>query len=253
MDANVFDIGDACFCQGDYYRALENYFPVLRTFEKTLGSNHPYTAAAYNRIGETYDKLDRSGEAIYFYDKALGIRERNLGRKHPDTAATYRGLAHVFAGIGYGYRLWNCKDNLEYLLSDMWCIFSFEDICSDNYKTAEKYYRQALDYYESTSSKDKSSIKEIKDALKVMWTKKEKENNEALDNYFQVMEIRKKLHGSDSVQVAQILYCIGLVYSNMDNHAKSLEYYQKSLSVFENQLGEEHYCSRYVKRQLKLK
>lgn len=231
MDANVFDIGDACFCQGDYYRALENYFPVLRYFEKTLGNDHPYTAEAYHRIGETYDKLDRSCEAIYFYDNALGIRERNLGRKHPDTAATYKGLAHVFAGMGYGYRLWNCKDDLEYLLSDMWCIFSFDDICSDNYKTAEKYYRKALDYYESTSPKDECSIKEINDALKVMWAEEEKENNMAMDNYFQVLEIRKRLYGSDSVQVAQILYCIGLVYSNMDNLAKSIDYYKKSRAI----------------------
>lgn len=33
------DIGDACFCQGDYYRALEHYFPVLRTLEREPDAN----------------------------------------------------------------------------------------------------------------------------------------------------------------------------------------------------------------------
>lgn len=247
---NPVDIADASFCLGDYYRALEHYFPLLRNMEKTLGTDHLDTAWMYYNIGAAYHQLHRISDALYYYDKALTIRDCVLGQNHPDTAETYKSIAHIRGHLGYEYRMWNCKDDLSYVFSEMRWLFDFDDICVDNYRTATDYYHKALEYYESSVPKDEASIHEICDAFKIMAEKKEEENHFALDNYYKVLEIRERLYGDDSARVAEILYCIGLVYSNMDETAKALEYYQRSLEIFRKVYGEEHYCVRSVKKQI---
>lgn len=247
---DLIDMGDACFCQGDYYRALESYFPVLRVYERALGPDHLDTASLYYNIGASYNQLHRCFDALFYYHKALVIRDRVLGQNHPDTAVTYKSIAMIYSQLGYDYRLWNCKDDLSYLFSEMRWLFCFDDICTDRYKTAMDYYCKALDYYESSVPTDDAFIQEIREALKVMTAKKKEENDFALDNYYNVLEIRNRLYGDDSVRVAEILYCIGLVYSNMDDSVKALEYYQRSLELFRKVYGEEHYCVRCIRERM---
>lgn len=98
-EVKPIDIADANYCLGDYYRALEHYFPLLRVLEKTLGPDHPNTAAMYYNIGATYDKMKWDSDAIHYYHKALTIRESVLGSKHPDTATNYKSIAHVYGSI----------------------------------------------------------------------------------------------------------------------------------------------------------
>lgn len=247
---DLIDMGDACFCQGDYYRALESYFPALKALEKEVGSDHPDVASVYYSIGTAYHQLHRISDALYYYNKALTIRDRVLGQNHPDTAVVYKDVAHIYSRSGYGYRYWRCDDDLSYVLSEMRWLFDFDDICVDNYKTAEDYYQKALAYYESSLPPDDASIREIREALKVMAAKKEEENNFALDNYYKVLEIRERLYGADSVRVAEILYCIGLVYSNMDDSVKAMANCQRSLELFRKVYGEEHYCVKVVRNQM---
>lgn len=249
---NPVDIADASFCLGDYYRALEHYFPLLRYMEKTLGTDHLDTASMYYNIGAAYHQLHRISDALYYYKKALTIRNRVLGQNHPDTAVTYKSMARIYGQLGYDYRLWDCKDDLSYLFSEMCWLFCFDEICVDHYKTAEDCYQKALEYYESSVPKDEASIQEIREAFKTMAEKKEEENHFALDNYYKVLEIRERLYGADSARVAEILYCIGLVYSNMGDTAKAMEYYQRSLEIFKMVYGEEHYCVRRVREKIGL-
>lgn len=92
------DIGDACFCQGDYYRALEHYFPALRVLEK--GSQLLDTASLFYSIGASYDQLGRSSDALRYYHKALDIMERVLGQHHPETAKIYKSIARIYGESG---------------------------------------------------------------------------------------------------------------------------------------------------------
>ena len=62
-----------------------------------------------------------------------------------------------------------------------------------------------------------------------------------------MLEIRKQFNGANSVRVAEILYCIGVVYANMNNEEKAREYYLKSYELFRMAYGEQHYCTKYVR------
>lgn len=47
------DIGDACLCQGDYYRALEHYFLVLSIYEKLDGEGHYWVKSVQDQMDLT--------------------------------------------------------------------------------------------------------------------------------------------------------------------------------------------------------
>lgn len=238
------DIGDACFCQGDYYRALEHYFPALRVLEK--GSQLLDTASLFYSIGASYDQLGRSSDALCYYYKALAIGEKILDQNHPDLAPIYKNIARIYGESGYHYMLWNCDDEWAYLFSDMSNWFSFDDVCHNSFELSLDYYHKAFACYQSLMPPDETAIKEVNEALQALAVKKEKENRFALDNYMKVMEIRKWYNGEDSVRMAEILYCIGVVYSNMNDSEKAREYYKKSYEIFKIKYGEEHYCTRFV-------
>lgn len=113
--------------------------------------------------------------------------------------------------------------------------FSFDEVCRDYYEPAINYYNKALVCYQSLTLPNEAAIKEVDEALQALAVKKEKENRVALDNYMKVMEIRKWYNGEDSVRMAEILYCIGVVYSNMNDEEKAREYYLKSYEIFKQQ------------------
>jgi tetratricopeptide (TPR) repeat protein len=231
---STIDIGDACLCQGDYYRALERYFPVLKTQEKDPAANPLATASICYCIGSSYDHLDRSSDALHYYLKALVIIENILGQYHPETAKIYRSVARIYGSWGYDYMLWNCDDEWSYMFSDMSHLFSFDNVCHDCFEPAINYYNKALACYQSITPPDEAAIKEVNEALQALAVKKEEENRFALDNYFKVMEIRKWYNGEDSIRMAEILYCIGVVYSNMNDEEKAKGYYRKSYEIFQS-------------------
>lgn len=235
------DIGDACFCQGDYYRALEHYFPVLRTLEKEPDSNPLDTASVYYSIGVSYDQLKRSSDALHYYHKALAIMEVTLGRYHPETAKLYRNIARIYGAWGYDYMLWNCDDEWSYLFSDMSHLFRFDNVCHDCFEPSINYYKKALACYQSLMPPDDVAITEVNEALQALAVRMKEENQFALDNYFKVLEIRKQFNGANSVRVAEILYCIGVVYANMNDEEKAREYYLKAHELFRMAYGEEYF------------
>ena len=243
-------IGDASYCMGDYYRALESYYPALKIMIATLGPKHIDSAKLYYDIGMVYSKLDRNTDARSFLLDALKIREEVLGTNHPDTALTYKSIADTYSCGTYGYWLWNCDDDVSFMLSEVWFHFDFDIIFDDNYKTAVDYYRKALDYYESHPEVYDSILREIEATIATMKADKEKKDNEALACYLKVLDIKGRLCGADSIPYAQVLYCIGLVYSSMNDPKNALEYYQQSLTLFKHRYGEEHYCLRNIHEQI---
>lgn len=162
------DIGDACLFQGDYYRALEHYFPVLRTLEKEPDSNPLDTASVYYSIGVSYDQLKRSSDALRYYHKALTITETVLGQYNPETAKLYRNIARIYGAWGYDYLLWNCDDEWSYMFSDMSHLFSFDAVCHDYYEPAINYYNKALACYQSLTPPDEAAITEVNEALQAL-------------------------------------------------------------------------------------
>jgi tetratricopeptide (TPR) repeat protein len=73
---------------------------ALAISEKTLGPEHPDTAASLNNLAVLlHDQGDYAG-ARPLYERALAIREKALGPEHPETATSLNSLARVLHDQG---------------------------------------------------------------------------------------------------------------------------------------------------------
>jgi len=59
--------------QGDYNKALENYFKSLEIKKKTIGENNPEIAITYSNIGSVYHYQGNYNKALEIYLKSLEI------------------------------------------------------------------------------------------------------------------------------------------------------------------------------------
>ena len=67
---------------GDYTSALQSHQRALEICRKTLGENHPGTAASYNNIGSTQKALGDYTSALQSHQRALEICRKTLGENH---------------------------------------------------------------------------------------------------------------------------------------------------------------------------
>jgi Tetratricopeptide repeat len=58
---------------------------VLQDRERTAGTDHPETIAAWADLAAAYRSADRLAEAVQQYQRALTESERHLGPDHPTT------------------------------------------------------------------------------------------------------------------------------------------------------------------------
>ena len=72
--------------EGKYAAATELAKAELADNLKSLGPDHPDTAATLNNLAELYRAQRKYDEAEPLYQRALAIREKALGQDHPDTA-----------------------------------------------------------------------------------------------------------------------------------------------------------------------
>jgi len=101
LDAmSVYKLAMAYKNQGEYAKALEMYEKSLGIKLKSLGPDHPDTAATYYEIGSVYNHQGEYAKALDMYEKSLGIKLKSLGPDHPSTAATYHEIGTVYTNQG---------------------------------------------------------------------------------------------------------------------------------------------------------
>ncbi len=91
---------DALPSQGAYGKAAEVWEKVFRWSEKTLGPDHPTTAACLNILALLYYKQGVYPKAEPLFLRALAITEKVLGPDHPATAITLNNLGVLYANQG---------------------------------------------------------------------------------------------------------------------------------------------------------
>ena len=84
---------------GKYADALTMWDDVLQVQVKTLGLEHPDTAATQNNIGIVLFDQGKYPEALECHDKCLKTRVKVLGRNHPLVADTKNQCAAFFHGL----------------------------------------------------------------------------------------------------------------------------------------------------------
>lgn len=72
---------------------------ALQIRQQVLGENHPDTAASYNNLGYSYEKLGNYEKGLEYMTKALKIRQQVLGEEHLDTVVSYFNVGSCYERI----------------------------------------------------------------------------------------------------------------------------------------------------------
>jgi tetratricopeptide (TPR) repeat protein len=75
--------------------ALVYWQSMVATSARLLGSTHPSSMAARERLGAAFESAGRTGDGIGILQGVVGDRERTQGPEHPDTIAARGRLAHA--------------------------------------------------------------------------------------------------------------------------------------------------------------
>jgi tetratricopeptide (TPR) repeat protein len=93
-------LGNALVQAGHYNEAGPHLSRALAIREKSLGADHPDTAASLNNLAELYREQGKYADAEPLLKRALAIGEKALGADHRDTATSLNNLAALYRELG---------------------------------------------------------------------------------------------------------------------------------------------------------
>ena len=245
----------------NYPQALEWYGKALNICEKTLGEEHPDTAATYNNIGRVYRTQGSYERALEYLRKALNTYEKALGKEHPYTAATYNNMATVYdakadykRALEYYGKALNIREDVlgkrhpdtATTYHNMAATYSVQG----DYERALEYYRKALNIREDVSGKEHPDTATTYNNIGGVYHAKG-DYICALEYHRKDLNISEKVLGKDHPDTATAYNNIATVYGAKGDYDCALEWYQKSLSVLIKVLGDEHPLTKKVSENTK--
>ena len=237
-------IGIVHYYQGNYASAIEYYKKVLKIFEESGNKNG--ISGCYNNIGLAHDYQGNYASAIKYYRKALKIY-KELGNK--------KGISYCYTNIGnIHYYQGNYANAIDYYKKSLkiakelgskkeiaTCYNNIGLVHDDqgNYAIAIKYYQKSLKIFEESDDKKGMSMCYNNIGLVHYY---QGNYASAIDYYKKSLKIAEEL--GDKKGIANCYNNIGLVYDEQgnsssskklaaDKYARAIEYYQKSLKIFE--------------------
>ncbi len=199
---------DRYFQSGSYDKAEPLYKLALSIRERTLGPDHPDTAASLNDLAGLYRTTERYDEAEPLYKRALTIREKALGLDHPDAAASFNYLAGLYDATG-------------------------------RYDEAEPLYKRALTIREKALGPDHPDAAASLNNLAGLYDATGR-YDEAEPLYKRALAITEKALGPNHPDTATILNNLALLYFTTGRYGEVEPLYQRALAIREKALGPDH-------------
>jgi len=194
--------------RAQYAEADPLYLRVLVTYEKTLGPDHPNTAATRNNLAVLYRHLHRDAEAEPLYQRALAIYEKELGPEHRYTAAALNNLAELHRR-------------------------------QERYEEAEHLYGRALAIWEKALGPEHAETATgISNLGSFYWEQGRYADAEPL--YRRALAIREIMLGPDYPATAVSLNNLATLCHREARYVEAEPLYQRTLAIYEKALGLEH-------------
>ena len=215
--------------QGDYAKALVNYFSslkILKLIEDKLG-----TAKSYNNIGNVYNEQGNYPEALKNHLESLKIREL-IGDKN-GLAASYNNIGNVYNEQG------NYSQALKYHLKSLKIRTEIGDKLgiSTSYNNLGNIYERLNDYPRALKNHliSLKLRKEIGDQIGIATSynnigniyKDQGNYQEAILNHLTSLKIRETLEDKNGIAMSYIN--IGLTNIKLNNVADAKKYLDKAI------------------------
>lgn len=167
---------------------------ALRFAQKT---KYPgLTATAYKRIGQNLSVLGRNKEALNRYGKAIEIFKKN-----GDSAK----LASLYYSQGLIY------------------------FAESNYELSTRKHQAAFNIFKRL--KDTVLMAKMLNSISINLMYKS-DYPTALANYLKAARLYEDAKADKSLEYAQVINNLGLLYARLEDYAKSIDYHERALSTF---------------------
>ncbi|XP_019643818.1 PREDICTED: uncharacterized protein LOC109484909 [Branchiostoma belcheri] len=205
-------LGECCCNVGDYERATQIFQEALAMWNACHGdiSNHPDIAMAFNNLGIVSRHIGDHRKAISYHRQALEIAEATFGRETPHSliASTYNNMATAYVLMGDPTRAIEYNENAL----SIWKAI---------YGSGSPYVLQTLMNLAVT--------------LNMFGRKKE-----AMKHYQEALKMCEDVYGrgKDHPNVATLLSNLGLLWSELFQYDKALDFLERSLEMKQRLFGD---------------
>jgi tetratricopeptide (TPR) repeat protein len=233
-----------------YPQARPLYQRALTINEKTLGPEHPHTAASLNSLAVLLQSQGDFAAARPLFERALAIQETALGSEHPDTATTLNNLARLLQAQGdlagarrlheralmireqtldaEHPRVATSLNSLAHVLQ-----------AQGDLPQARRLHERALAIREKTLGPEHpdtaTSLNNLASLLQ-----DQGELAEARQLYERAQAICEKVYGSEHPDTARGLHNLASLLQAQGELAGARPLYERALAIFETSLGPEH-------------
>ena len=176
------------------------------------------------KIASTYIDLNRKRNEETTPDILFGLLLISMG-KYDQSLSYFRNLLNTSDG----------KENIARIHSAIGSAYLCKGEVDKAYQYADRSYRMMV---ETKPSHIKASSRPMT-VMGHIYLQREL-YDEALDSYFEVLEIREKFYGKQHLDTAVALNHIGNVYYKMKDYHNARRFYQNSLDIRQQQLPDVH-------------
>jgi tetratricopeptide (TPR) repeat protein len=194
--------------KGHYPAAAELYARNLTIIEKSLGTDHPNAAAAYDNRGIAAWSAGRYDDALADHRRAIAIRERVLGPDHPDLAVSLCNAANALLSLGEPAQ-------------------------------AARSYERAIAIFEHARGADHPTLASFRLNLGSAYAELGR-TADARAQYQRALAIQLRALGPSHGDVGLTLAADAELFLDEHHDAEALAEYRRSLAIFEAALGREH-------------
>ena len=218
--------------RGDYNKALEYYFEVLKIRSLLQGEDHLDVATALHEMGRC-----KASAQLQDYSGAM---------EHYEAALMIRGMYADGDGTG-------SSDSMQLATASLYCDIGHThalQVIDDHGTTNNDELEQALESYqmalgiqnEVAQSPSSCDAAATLDSIGDVDMKVNKHDN-ALRSYKQALDIRLDRQGKNHIDVAETHHKIGVVYAKIggeDSTVLALESFSEALRIKKMRLGTNH-------------
>ncbi|MCO5267474.1 MAG: tetratricopeptide repeat protein [Brumimicrobium sp.] len=219
--------------QGDYSKALDNYFKGIALYEE-VGNIRGQAAISIN-LGIVYDRLGEYSKALSYYFKALKINEEignknsqasnlmNIGITYKNQGDFPKALDFYFKALKIGEEIgdkWNQASNY----GNIGGVY----VDQGDYSKALDYFFKALKINEEIGNKNNQAIN-LGNIGRVYFD--QEDYSKSLDYHFKALKINEEI-GSKYGQALDLM-SIGSVYYHQKYFSQAFDYFVKALEINE--------------------